>query len=932
MFWESQSGYTQSANIEALLNKENTTLKELLDDEDILQECKSQNHTLLKFLNRAEIIDELVTLIVKEPSNDVEENIRYLYPNIACEILTSDVPSIKTRLVEDPLIIGKLYGFFEQEPPLNPLLTSFVCKTFGTLIMKKGEMDWFLYQTICLQVLEFIKSKDNFLESILQHFSTPVVMDLLLNMLNEIEDPIMKNNFLEWINEKQLIEKMIGVLKSPNEADKHNNIAQFLVEMIKTGRCNRQNDSELQVDRKSISNPLLQALEDENTSKLLLETILCESCTESSILSGIQILLCLLENPIIQEPVSQSALQQMIDTEKQHHDNIVSSLMIIIQPRIQELHELLLNPPVKTDFVTTTTLSPYLGIVRLQLCYLFTVLIETENTTIIEEICKTNFFNTSLNLFKQYCWNNFLHNYVKKCLIYAIQSFDTIPNDTKLVISALQKHIIVECNVAVKLMDCWNHNEQSQQVLLRRRLGYMGHLIDIMGALESTNSASNEFRALVESSLLIQSDEIVGDGETIDAKDKIKEQWHSVIGKSEIEIAVQKRFLANCDPSEKLDYANDSSSFPSFPDPSENDAEDFDYNFNASMHNTVNALMVMTFPDEYNDQNSSDSSSKMFEEACSHANMNADFDNNIWDNSTTNIDYPFHYNTNLNHKSDTSPFDEDADDENVVRLSHKQNGPITSLNENDDVFHGSDESNDGFNTSIDNFADFDKHFTNSTTPTSVTSDEEVQNKEETIMKQATDVTEVSIDEMVTSKMPHMSIFDTLSTNDCFVSTTQLIEISTNPPPPIEQPLKREFQLSNEIKAVPFDDLDEDEFFSLRDDSNELNSLTEDNDKKTLDIPDDDEFESADESSSNRNSEEDSNSNGDQFVDCHSPPATDAKIETNENVFTVNGDDGSLDANPKLKPSKLNLAQKTDQHKESTSAESITAKPFENGSS
>lgn len=153
-------------------------------------------------------------------------------------------------------------------------------------------------------------------------------------------------SLFQWINEKQLIEKMIGVLKSPNEADKHNNIAQFLIELIKTGRCNRQNDSESQVDRKSVSNPLLQTLEDENTSKLLLETILCESRTESSILSGIQILLCLLENPIIQEPVSQSALQQMIDTEKQHHDNIVSSLMIIIQPRIQELHELLLNPPV----------------------------------------------------------------------------------------------------------------------------------------------------------------------------------------------------------------------------------------------------------------------------------------------------------------------------------------------------------------------------------------------------------------------------------------------------------------------------------------------------------------------------------------------------------------------------------------------------------
>lgn len=284
-----------------------------------------------------------MTLISTEPPEDFAEEKRYLYANVACEIITSDVPSLKQRLVEDPNIMNKLYSFFEQKPPLNPLLASFICKTFSTLIMKKMEQDWFLYQTICLHVLEFIKSKDNFLDDIAQHFATPVVVDLLLNMLNDVEDAKMKTSFLEWINEKKLIEKMIDVLQLPEESSRHGSIAQFLVEVIKIGRCGRQNDTD---DRKGPPNPLLQTLEDKKTVGRLLDVILDESRSESSVLSGVQVLLCLLENPIIQEPVSQSALQQMIDAEKEHHDEIVASLMETFQPRVQQLFELLSNPSV----------------------------------------------------------------------------------------------------------------------------------------------------------------------------------------------------------------------------------------------------------------------------------------------------------------------------------------------------------------------------------------------------------------------------------------------------------------------------------------------------------------------------------------------------------------------------------------------------------
>lgn len=63
----------------------------------------------------------------------------YRYPNISCELLTSDVSQINDRLVEDEKLLVKLYGFLQNQPPLNPLLASFFSKVLSILIGRKPE-------------------------------------------------------------------------------------------------------------------------------------------------------------------------------------------------------------------------------------------------------------------------------------------------------------------------------------------------------------------------------------------------------------------------------------------------------------------------------------------------------------------------------------------------------------------------------------------------------------------------------------------------------------------------------------------------------------------------------------------------------------------------------------------------------------------------
>jgi hypothetical protein len=179
--------------------------------------------------------------------------------------------------------------------------------------------------------------------------------------------------------------------------------------------------------------------------------------------------------------------------------------------------------------------------------------------------------------------------------------------------------------------------------------------------------------------------------------------------------------------------------------------------------------------------------------------------------------------------------------------------PLSSYN----PFH----HNNNNNSSPDNFADFDTHFASMTrvdVAMSVENDDDVTTP--------------------TNPAPSTIAFDSNEeqATQCFVATTQVIEISSVPPTSFDQEpeqtheaeeesTKREFHIGPNVnasiaidsiiqKTIPtLDELEDEEFFSLRDDSNEMSSLTDDTDRKFInnentEIPDDDDddFASADE--------------------------------------------------------------------------------------
>uniref|UniRef100_A0A8C8RLW0 Protein phosphatase 6 regulatory subunit 2 n=1 Tax=Pelusios castaneus TaxID=367368 RepID=A0A8C8RLW0_9SAUR len=441
MFWKFDLNTT--SHVDKLLDKEDVTLRELMDEDDILQECKAQNRKLLDFICQQHCMEELVNLITHEPPLDMEEKVRFKYPNTACELLTSDVPQINDKLGGDETLLNILYDFLDHEPPLNPLLASFFSKTIGNLIARKTE-----------QVVT---------ESV----------NIAFTFTSE-----------HWL-----------CLRYWLYTQRQSNASQTLCDIIRLSR-----DQGNQLQEISEPDPLLTALESQECVEQLLKNMFDGDQTENCIVNGTQILLTLLETRV--EGLMDSFSQGM---ERSHTVN--SSILHGIEPRLKDFHQLLLNPPKKTSILTTIgVLEEPLGNARLHGARLIAALLHTNTPSINSELCRLSTMDLLLDLFFKYTWNNFLHFQVELCiaaiLSHSVQEGKSATNDLESKEEVLNGNVITEnletpdhnpenvmvthlfrkCCLVQRILDAWEANDKIQAEGGMRR-GNMGHLTRIANAV-----------------------------------------------------------------------------------------------------------------------------------------------------------------------------------------------------------------------------------------------------------------------------------------------------------------------------------------------------------------------------------------------------------------------------------------------------------------
>ncbi|KAL0576562.1 sporulation-induced protein [Marasmius crinis-equi] len=216
-------GFHNASTIDSLLNKEDVSLEAILDQDDLLQECKAQNTRLIDYFQRVDVLQRLFGYVTGQIEG--EEGGRFKYPYVATEVLCSDIWSIVETCVNEHQQI--LAPFWETVLETSPddmktqlVMASHFSKITSIYLAKKPT-----------EMFEFLQSVPDVVGKLLKHIGNPSFVDVLIRII-QLDDIPEGDGVLEWLHSEGLINRLIDLLAPSHSSDTQQIAADMLNAII----------------------------------------------------------------------------------------------------------------------------------------------------------------------------------------------------------------------------------------------------------------------------------------------------------------------------------------------------------------------------------------------------------------------------------------------------------------------------------------------------------------------------------------------------------------------------------------------------------------------------------------------------------------------------------------------------------------------------
>ncbi|CAL9075785.1 unnamed protein product [Musa textilis] len=452
MFWR-MTGLSQASPVDAILEKENFTLEDLLDEDEIIQECKALNTRLINFLREKVQVEQLLHYIIEEPPEDANKKHSFKFPFIACEIFTCEVDIILRALVDDGQLMDKLFSFLKPDHPHSTLLAGYFSKVVICLMMRKTGL-----------FLNYVQGHPEIIRELVDLIGITSIMEVLIRLIGADEN--IHSNYMDTIQcleDTDILEMIVDKFRSSDSPEVHSNVAEILCAIT---RCAPPALAAKICSPSYVGRLFHHALEDSRPKSVLVHAL--------------SFCICLLDPKRLVASSYQAFRSQLT------HGSLVIASQETVEGMLGRLGDLLkLLDITSSDSDLPTTygqLQPPLGKQRLKIVEFISVLLTIGSEAVEKELIRLGAIKHVIDLFFEYPFNSFLHHHVENVIGSCLESKRTL----------LIEHILNDCEIVGKILAAEKQPSLSTDSFkatvsaegrIPPRIGNVGHMTRIANKL-----------------------------------------------------------------------------------------------------------------------------------------------------------------------------------------------------------------------------------------------------------------------------------------------------------------------------------------------------------------------------------------------------------------------------------------------------------------
>ncbi|XP_042489476.1 serine/threonine-protein phosphatase 6 regulatory subunit 3 [Macadamia integrifolia] len=467
MFWR-MAGLSTASPVEAILDKDNFTLEELLDEDEIIQECKALNGRLINFLRERVQVEQLLRYIVEEAPEDAEKSRTFKFPFIACEIFTCEVDIILKTLVEDEELMHLLFSFLERTRSHSTLLAGYFSKVVICLMLRKT-----------VPFMNYVQAHQEIFRQLVDLIGITSIMEVLIRLIGVDEQ--MYSNYMDamqWLEDTNVLEMIVDKFSSSDSPEVHANAAEILCAITRYASPGLA----AKVSSPSFVGRLFRhALEDSRPKSVLVHSL--------------SVCISLLDPKRLTLGPYHTYSRQL------SHGPVVTANPETVEGMLESLGDLLKLLDVSSaESVLPTTygkLQPPLGKHRLKVVEFISVLLTIGSEAAEKELMQLGAIQRVLDLFFEYPYNNFLHHHVENIIVSCLES-KKLP---------LIEHLLHNCDLVGKILgaekNCTLATDPIKPTVPVEaksppRIGNIGHITHIVNKLVQLGSSSSQTQAFLQ--------------------------------------------------------------------------------------------------------------------------------------------------------------------------------------------------------------------------------------------------------------------------------------------------------------------------------------------------------------------------------------------------------------------------------------------------